>query len=147
MKDAAYDPLAAETPYPLQEALGFRIVEWAEDYARVEMPIATVHQNRYGIPHGGVYATLIDAAAGYAGSWCPHPGRRRLAMTLSLNVNFVGRPTGETLVCEARRVGGGRKTFFAEATLKDDKGALVATGAATLRYRGNGGDPMGDPVE
>ena len=147
MKDSSYDPLSAEKTYPLQEALGFEVTEWAEDYAKVEAPIATVHENRYGIPHGGVYATMIDTAAGFAGCWCPYPGRRRLAMTLSMTVNFVSRPKGRRLVAEARKVGGGRKTYFAEATLTDEAGTLVATGSVTMRYRGNGGDPMGDPVE
>lgn len=146
-----YDPLTGESGYPFQRMLGFRIAAWAEDYARVEMPFEERHRNRYGIPHGGLYASLIDTACGYAGCWCPYPGRRRLAMTLSLTTNFLGRPkldeTGEALIiAEGRRIGGGRSSFFTEAVVKDAAGALLATGGGVFRYRGNGGDLRGDPA-
>jgi uncharacterized protein (TIGR00369 family) len=131
----AYDPLAAENPYPLQEHLGFRLVQWTDGFARVELPLAPHLMNRYGIPHGGVYATLLDTACGYSGSYCDIPGQKRLAMTLSLTVNFLARPEGELLIAEARRTGGGRRTFFAEGRISDETGTLTATASGTFRYR------------
>lgn len=130
-----YDPLAAETPYPLQEHLGFRLVQWTEDFARVELPLADHLMNRYGIPHGGVYATLLDTACGYSGSYCDRPGQKRLAMTLSLTVSFLARPEGRLLVAEAKRIGGGKRTFFAEGRIADETGTLTATASGTFRYR------------
>ncbi len=44
-----------------------------------------------------------------------------------------------------RVTGGGRKSFFSAVELKDDLGNPVANAIATMRWRGNGGDPMGDP--
>lgn len=129
------DPLSAEEPYPLQRMLGFRIVEWADGYARLELPIADHLMNRYGIPHGGVHATLIDTALGYSGSFTGTPDVRQLAMTLSLTVNYLSQPKGKLLICEGRRTGGGRKTFFAEGVLFDDTGERIATGNGVLRYR------------
>ena len=41
--------------------------DWSPDFARLEMPIAAFHGNRHGLPHGGVYATLLDTAMGYCG--------------------------------------------------------------------------------
>lgn len=143
---ADYDPLATEPLYPYQELLGFEIVRWEHDFCRVEMNLETKHQNRQGLPHGGVHATLLDTAMGFAGCWCPYPGRHRQAMTLSLTVNYVGRATGKRLVCEAKKTGGGRKSYFAEARLTDDTGALVATATAAMRYRGNSGAPEGDAI-
>lgn len=145
--DAGYDPLSAETVYPFMGLLGFRIAAWSEDYARVELPFDVKLTNRYGIPHGGVYTVLIDTACGYAGVWCPYPGRRRLAMTLSLNTHFLGRPKGELLIAEATRTGGGRRSFFAEATVTDETGELLARGGGAFRYRGDSGDPRGEPVD
>lgn len=136
-----YDPLTAP-PYPLQRALDYRITDWSKDHARVELTLGNVHENRHGIPHGGVYAVLIDTAAGFAGTWRAPPEPAAMAMTLSMTVNFIGLPRGATLIAEGRRVGGGRNIFFSEVELRDDLGTLVATGSASLRYRAKGGNPV-----
>ena len=105
-----YDPIAAEAAYPYQELLGYEIAAWEKDFCRVEMPLETRHENRQGLPHGGVHATLLDTAMGFAGSWCPYPqmrpadntgqsGFRRVAGTRDSHVT--------ALACEA---GGGAVT-------------------------------------
>lgn len=133
--------LGAET-YPLMRVLGYRIAEWSAGYARVEMPIdPEIHVNRHGIPHGGNYATMLDTACAYAGTWRAEGEPAVFAMTLSLNLSFVGLPRGERLIAEARNTGGGRNTFFANGELRDELGTLVATAAAVLRLRVAGGDP------
>ncbi|MBV7407658.1 PaaI family thioesterase [Maritimibacter sp. DP1N21-5] len=129
------DPVLVEDPYEFQKLLGFRITAWSEDYARFELPMAAHLGNRYGIAHGGVHATLLDTVMGFAGCYTGSPDVRRLAMTLSLTVNYLSQPKGDLLVAEGRRVGGGRKTFFAEAEITDDTGAKVATGTGVFRYR------------
>lgn len=146
LPDHAYDPLAAEPPYPYQELIGFRIVEWRENHAVVELPVATKHYNRHGLPHGGVLASLLDTSFGFASCWCPYPGRVRRAMTLSLTMNYVGQLKGDTMRATGWVTGGGRRSFFAAGKIEDDTGALLATASAAMRWRGNGGDPMGDPV-
>lgn len=129
------DPALIEDPYELQKLLGFEIAEWSDGYARWEMPVTAKIGNRYGIPHGGVYATLLDTAMGFAGCFTGSREDRRLAMTLSLTVNFLAQPTGKTLITEAHMTGGGRKTFFAEAVISDETGARLATGTGVFRYR------------
>ena len=70
------DPRLVEEPYPLQRQIGFRIAGWAEDHARFELPLAEHLLNRYGIPHGGVYAMLLDTVMGYSGCYTGEPERR-----------------------------------------------------------------------
>jgi len=132
------DPALIEDPYPFQQHLGFRITDWREDFARFELPVAAHLGNRYNIPHGGVYASLIDTAMGFAGCYTGSRNDRRLAMTLSLNVNFLAQPKGTLLIAQGQRTGGGRKTFFAEAVIFDDTGIKVATGSGAFRYRSGG---------
>lgn len=131
----ALDPALIERPYPFQNLVGFRIVDWSEDFARFELPMGEHLGNRYGIPHGGVYATLLDTVMGFAGCFTGSAEDRRLAMTLSLNVNYLAVPQGDRLVAEGRRIGGGRKSFFAEAVVLDDRAGKVATGTGVFRYR------------
>ncbi len=132
------DPRLLEPPYPLQEHLGMALSAWAPGFARVELPLAPFLMNRQGLPHGGIHATLLDSAMGYAGCYTGKPGRRQMALTLSLTVNYVAQPAGTRLVAEARVSGGGRTTYFAEARLTDDEARLLATATGVFRYRSTG---------
>jgi uncharacterized protein (TIGR00369 family) len=124
-----------ETPYPLMAHLGFRMVDWAQDYAEFELPLEGFLMNRYGIPHGGVYATLLDTVMGYCGCYTGSAENKQMAMTLSLNVNYLSRPKGKLLIAKATRTGGGRKTFFAEGAVKDETGESIASATGVFRYR------------
>lgn len=124
-----------EDPYPFQAHLGFRLTEWSEGYCRLEQSLDAHHMNRHGIPHGGLHATLMDTAMGYAGCWTGDPERRQLCLTLNLNLNYIGVARGRTLIAEGRRTGGGRTTFFAEATLTDDTDTLVARATGVFRLK------------
>ena len=95
------DPALREDPYALQKHLGFEITDWQQGFARVEMPIREVHGNRYGIPHGGVHATLIDTAMGFSGCYTGDPDTPQMAMTLSLTVNYLGQAKGQRLIVES----------------------------------------------
>lgn len=128
------DPLSEE-PYPLQSHLGFRLTEWRDGFCRLELPLEAFLMNRNGILHGGVSATLLDTAMGFAGCWTGDADLRQAALTLSLNVNYIGQATGRIVICEATKTGGGRKTFFAQARLTDLEGTLVASATGVFRYR------------
>ena len=130
------DPDIVEEPYPFQSHLGFDFDAWRPDYCRLVLPLAPALMNRYGIPHGGIHAAMLDSAMGFAGCYTGNRDAPLLAMTLSLNVNYLGQAHGGTLITEGTRTGGGRKTFFAEGRVTDDHGTLVATGTGVFRYRG-----------
>ena len=128
-------PDLIEDSYPMQRLIGFHMVDWSEGYARFELPLRAELMNRYGIPHGGLYAVLLDTVLGYAGSFTGDAVRKQMVMTLSLTTNFLSRPSGRVLFGEGRRTGGGKSTYFAEGTVTDETGVLVATGSGTFRYR------------
>ena len=124
-----------EPPYPWQDTLGFSVTGWGPDMAEITLPLAPKHANRYGIVHGGVLASILDTAMGFAGCYTGDANRVQLAMTLSMTVNFLSVARGQTLIAEGRKTGGGAKTFFAEATITDDTGAVIATATGVFRYR------------
>jgi uncharacterized protein (TIGR00369 family) len=82
-----------------------------------------------------MHATLLDTAMGFAGCYTGDPERAQMALTLSLTVNYLGQARGALLIADARRTGGGKSTYFAEATVRDETGALIATGTGVFRYR------------
>lgn len=129
------DPALIEAPSALQTHLGYRITGWSQDFARIELPMEPFLMNRQGLPHGGIHATLLDSAMGFAGCYTGDPARQQMALTLALTINYLAQATGTRLIAEARRTGGGKSTFFAEATVRDDTGVVVATGTGVFRYR------------
>lgn len=132
-----------EEPSGFQKLLGYELSEWRADFARIELAMGPAIMNRQDIPHGGIHATLIDTAMGYAGCYTGDPDRKQPTLTLSLTINFLGQASGARLIAEARRTGGGRKTFFAEGRVVDETGTLIAMGTGVFRYlrSGRAADP------
>lgn len=103
-----------------------------------------------GTVHGGITATAIDTASGFAlRSTFEDPESGGLATT-DLNVRYV-RPVTDDLRVEAEvvRAGGRTGVTEAEATVeRDGERTVVATGGTTYRlFRdgdGSGGDEHGD---
>ncbi len=135
MTDAPQNPSDLEAPYKLQEMLGFTLTEWARDIAVVEADFTDMLKNRQGLLHGGIHALLLDTAMGYAGCYTGVAGLQQNALTLSMTVNYIGQMQGARLIATGRRIGGGRKTYFAEAEVTDDAGATLATATGVFRYR------------
>jgi len=123
---------ALENPY--LESLDVAIVDWQPDMVRMSFTPQASHINNTGVVQGGILATLLDAAAGYAGLY-PENGQRRAATTISLNVNYVASAHVEPMQVVGRRVGGGRRVFFSNAELTDGQGRLIATAQASFRRK------------
>ncbi len=118
------------------DLIGYRLTAWAENEAEICFEADQRHMNRAGLLHGGVLATVIDAACGFAGCYEPPPGRGRRALTLSLTTQYIGPvPAGARLTATATRNGGGRRIFFSSCEVRDAEGRLVATGSGTFKYR------------
>ncbi|MDU8928130.1 PaaI family thioesterase [Alisedimentitalea sp. MJ-SS2] len=135
------DDSLREPPYPFQAHLGFTIDEWNQDYCRLSQPMVPHIGNRYGIPHGGVLATLLDTAAGYAVCYTGDRDNKQLVMTLSLNVQYHSVARGEMLIAEGRKTGGGKSVAFADAEITDENGTKIATATAVFKYRSGKGKP------
>lgn len=129
------DPRLVEESYPLQQHLGFEMTAWQPDFARIEVPLADILMNRQGLPHGGIHATLLDSAMGFAGCYTGDPDRRQMALTLSLTVNYLAQADGTRLIADGWRTGGGHKTYFAEGKVSDERGTVIATATGVFRYR------------
>ncbi len=127
------------TPYQhgnFAETIGYRLTAWREHAAEISLEVDARHMNRSGRLHGGVLATVIDAACGFAGCYQAPPGQGRRALTLSLTTQYL-RPVadGTRLTATATRSGGGRTIFFSSCEVRDAEGRLVATGSGTFKYR------------
>lgn len=127
--------------------LGMKILEWSEGAVTVAIDIQDWMRNRTGIVHGGVTATLIDAAGGYAGNYCPHPGRRRLSSTIALTTSYVAPGKGGRIIAKARVRGGGRTIYASAVEVHDENGTLIAIGEGSFKYFKGSETLEGVPIE
>jgi uncharacterized protein (TIGR00369 family) len=110
-------------PPPIGSTIGYRITE--ADPGRVVFEIEPGEHltNPMGSMHGGVYAVMLDSAAGGAVQTLLEVGEGLASMDLS--VKFLDRITADsgTLWCEGTVVHRSRRTALAEARLfgKDDR--------------------------
>jgi uncharacterized protein (TIGR00369 family) len=111
---------------PLAATLDFTLDEVEHGRAVFSLTPGEEHYNPIGSVHGGVYATLLDSAAGCAVQSTLPPD---LGYTsLDLTVKFLRRITVDTGPVRAigTVVSSGRRTALAQATLVDAQDRLLA---------------------
>lgn len=118
------------------DLLGYQLTERKIDHAEVTLKVGPQHLNRLSIPHGGVVATLLDSAAGFAAAFVHDPDQPRTVVTLSINVMFLGQARiGDTLIARGRRIGGGKSIAYATAEVTSD-GRAIGRAEAVFKYLG-----------
>ncbi|MEV0690319.1 PaaI family thioesterase [Streptomyces sp. NPDC050388] len=103
---------------PVAAALGMTLEEVEQGRVVFALVPGEEHYNPLGSVHGGVYATLLDSAAGCAVLSILPKGTRYTS--LDLNVKFL-RPVTVGTVLK-----GGRRTAFAQVELVDSADRLLA---------------------
>jgi uncharacterized protein (TIGR00369 family) len=119
---------------PFLEALGISILEWRDGYAELCMPIDANKLNRQGVLQVGAVATLLDAAAGYAGLYTPPEAPARHALTLSLTTSFLDKGVGALVLAQGLLERRGKSIYFARAEAWVDEQRLIATAQGTFKY-------------
>jgi uncharacterized protein (TIGR00369 family) len=122
-----------ELANPLLEHLGVRLLDWEAGACRLALPLEPRHLNRQASLQGGVTATLLDAACGYAGLLQQSGEPAANAVTLSLSINYLARAAEGEVTATGRVTGGGRRVYFASAELHDDTGRLLATAQGAFK--------------
>lgn len=140
-----FDPISEEAPSPMAETLGVTLTRWKDGFAEVACPVSPRVINRQGVVHGGALAMLLDTASGYAVVWCPYPGRKRNAFTLSLDTQFIAAARTGSLTAEARIVGGGASVCFTDAAVYDQDRRLIAKATGVFKRRSGSVSPWGEP--
>ena len=113
--------------------LGIEVDAAGEGWVKLRVPVRDEMRNAAGAPvHGGVLATLIDAAVGGAlGTYGSVAAGGVDQATLDINVSFVGAARGDTIFAEGKILRRGRTIAFGETRVTDSAGTLVAVGRAT----------------
>lgn len=121
---------------PFLLGLGTRFVRIDEAGTLLEVDLRPEHLNAEGNVHGGVVATLLDAACGFAARVQSTDQPLIPAVTVALNIHYM-RPASAGLVRATGHIaGGGRQVLFTTGELRDASGALLATAMGTFKRRG-----------
>jgi uncharacterized protein (TIGR00369 family) len=116
-----------------QRLVGFQVTEWKLGGSVVILDIRDDHLNRGGSVHGGVLATLIDAAGGLSGNYADGKQVPQPSITLTLITNFIRAIHAGRIRAVGTRRGGGARIFFSNVDVFDERDALIATGHGTYR--------------
>ena len=98
--------------------------------SHLEVAVQEKHLQPYGIVHGGVCASITDAAI----YWAVYAGREETVglTTLELKLNYLAPVSAGRLIAKGKSVKTGKRICLGEASVEDDKGNLVAHGTSTL---------------
>lgn len=119
---------------PFLESLGVRLTQWREGYAEFSMSIDASKLNRQGVLQGGAIATLLDAAAGYAGVYAQPGQAARHGFTLSLTTNYLDKGLGKYVIAKGFLERQGRSIFFSRGEVWVNGRILIATAQGTFKY-------------
>lgn len=126
-------PELSDRHVPLLEHLSIRPISAGEGRAEFEMTVAEPHLRTLGLLHGGVTATLLDTAMGFAAVTVAPEGHH--PVTIQINVNFVRAiQQGETVRATGEVRHRGRQTAVTFGELHTSEGKLAATATATFMF-------------
>ena len=132
--DALRERIAAS---PFHTWAGVEVVAAAPGSVTVAMDVDEHHVNLQGLVHGGMLAILADTACGLAIRSAIEPGR--LHVTTDLDVHFLSPAGPGRLFGRGTAVKIGRSLAFAEASIEDEEGKLLAK--AQGRFSVGGSEP------
>lgn len=115
-----------ETPY--LNVLGIELVEVSEGHSLVRANMTRTLQNMFGGVHGGVVATLVDAAT-YCSMYCSVPEDMGY-VSIDLTTSDLHSARDGVLYAEGCLIKAGRSMCVAEAFIRDQGGRLIGHGTS-----------------
>lgn len=110
------------------------VVEASPGDVVVVMRVEERHVNLQGLVHGGMLAILADTACGLSVRSAMEPGR--LHVTADLDIHFLAPAKPGRLLGRGKAIKVGRSLAFAEASIEDDEGRLLARAQSRFSVSG-----------
>jgi uncharacterized protein (TIGR00369 family) len=96
----------------------------------LEVDVQEKHLQPYGIVHGGVYSSLIDAAAFWA-AYSTVDGSSGMT-TVEMKLNYLAPAASGRFIAKGKSIKTGKTLCLSEATIFDEKEKMLAHGTVTL---------------
>lgn len=110
---------------------GIKIIGLAPGKSIAELVVEKHNSNMLGTLNGGATAALADISMGMA---CFTKGI--FAISGNINVSFLaaGKP-GDKIIAVGQVIRAGKTAYFAETSLEDESGRIIARGTGTFFYK------------
>ena len=118
---------------PFQHYVGITVLQLGGGKSLLQLELEKHHFNLYGIPHGGVHATLLDIAMGTAASFPDESGREVDSVTLNLSVDYIAPPTSKVLIAKGEVTKKGKSIAYCTAEIFDEDKKLIASGRSIFK--------------
>jgi len=116
---------------PYFDLLSMKISDVGAGFSEIKVQLAQKHLQPFGFVHGGVFASLIDAAAFWSLFYeikDPDTG----VTTVDLKLNYLAPAASGKLIARGRRIKLGRTLGYADAEVTDTGGRILAHGTSTV---------------
>ncbi len=110
--------------------LSMKLANFGIGFSVVEIGAQEKHLQPFGVIHGGVFASVIDAAAFWAvfGELDPDVGMT----TVDLKINYLAPASSGKVIARGKRIKMGKTLGLGEATVLDSSGRVLAHGISTV---------------
>jgi uncharacterized protein (TIGR00369 family) len=119
-------------PPPIAETMNFTLTEAEPGRAVFECRPGFEHYNPIGMVHGGLACTLLDTVTGCAAHTTLEAGRGYTSIEISVKYLRPIQADGGVLTAVGTVTKPGRRVIFAEGTIVDEAGRLLATASSSL---------------
>jgi uncharacterized protein (TIGR00369 family) len=116
---------------PYFQLLSMRLLAAEVGASLLEIDLERKHLQPFGIVHGGVFASIVDAAAFWSIYYVLEDSRAGLT-TVDLKLNYLAPAIRGKMNAAGRSIKLGRTVGYAEATVRDADGHLLAHGTSTV---------------
>ncbi len=115
-------------PYFKLQQMELKDISWGA--ARVEIQVGDRHMQPFGIVHGGVFSTLLDAA----GFWAVYSKAEETVgmTTVELKINYLAPVVSGSLIGTGQCIKLGRSIGLGDARIENEAGKLLAHGTTTV---------------
>jgi uncharacterized protein (TIGR00369 family) len=108
-----------------------KIQEVGARFSVLEIDLAQKHLQPFGFVHGGVFASIIDAAAFWA-IYYEIEDQNVGVTTVDLKLNYLAPAVSGKLIAKGRQIKLGKTLGYAEAEVTDVNGRILAHGTSTV---------------
>jgi uncharacterized protein (TIGR00369 family) len=115
---------------PYFRLMSMKIKSLERGASHLEILLEKKHLQPFGMAHGGVYASLIDAAAFWA-VYTQIEADSEIT-TVELKVNYLAPASEGRFLARGRSLKVGERLCLGEALIENDKGKLLAHGTSTM---------------
>ena len=121
----------ATSASPYFRLLNMRLIHFDIGFCKIEIDVdPNKHFQPFGNVHGGVYSSIIDAAAFWAvyGQVDENVGMT----SVDLKLNYLSATNGSKLIANGKKIKLGRTLGYGQAQVTDETGKMLAHGTSTL---------------